>query len=130
MRRRGTTLAELLVAVVLLAISASGIVACVVSSKRNATYAERRAIALAAATSVIERARADAASGTLAVGTVGPVAVSGIPGSASYTCAVALVPGYTDLYDVTVHLTWKEHTRAGERDDAVDLATRLRCPDG
>ena len=129
-RRRGTTLAELLVAVVFLAICVSGIVACLVTSRRNASYSGRRAIALAAATSAIELARADAASGALAEGTGEPVAVPGIPGAASYRCAVSLVPGYSDLFQVTVGVVWKENRRGVERNDSLTLSTWMRSPDG
>ena len=127
-RQRGTTLAELLVAVVFLAVCASGILACLASSRHNAGYAGRRAIALATATSVIEGARSNAANGALVVGTSGPIPVAGIPAPASYICTVALVAGYTDLYEVTVNLTWTESTTRGSRGDSLQLVTRLRSP--
>ena len=129
-RRCGTTLAELLIAVVFLTVCVSGIVACVVSSRRNASYSGRRATALAAAAGVIERASADAANGNLTVGMIGPVDVAGIPAPATYTRTVDLVPGHTCLYEVTVNLTWKEHSPGSERDAGVTLATRLRSPNG
>jgi Tfp pilus assembly protein PilV len=129
-RLRGTTLAELLVAVVFLAVCASGILACMASARHNASYAGRRALALAAATSVIEGARANAEAGTLATGTTGPVPVAGMPPSASYTCTVALVTGYTDLYEVTVNLTWTDEAGHTPRVASLTLATRMRCPDG
>ena len=110
-REWGTTLAELLVAVVFLAVCVSGIVACLVGSKHNASYAGRRAVALAAATSVIERARADARAGSLSLGTSGPVDVAGMPAPASCTCTVTRIGGTTDLYEVAVAVTWKEHPR-------------------
>jgi Tfp pilus assembly protein PilV len=125
-RQRGTTLAELLVAVVFLAVCVSGIVASVASSQRNASYARRRALALATASCEIERARAEGKAGTLAVAAAAPVTISGLPGPGTYTRHVVKSSGYSSLYAVMVTVTWSEPTSSGSRSDSLVLTTLVR----
>ena len=124
---RGTTLTELLVAVVVLGACASIILGAVVTGKSRATYAKRRALALALCCDQIESARSQSLLGNLTAGTtVTPVS---LPGSVSVTVTTvsSLVSGYTNLYQVVSTATWNEGASA--RPDLVTLTTLMRSPD-
>jgi Tfp pilus assembly protein PilE len=129
-RQRGTTLAELLVAVVFMAVCVSGIVASVTSSQRNGSFVRRRALALAEATGEIEKALSEGKAGTLTAKTNAAVTVSGLPGPGQYVRKTQSVSGYTSLYTVIVTVSWSEPTSDGSRDETLILTTVARCEGG
>jgi Tfp pilus assembly protein PilV len=129
-RVRGTTLAELLVAVVFLAACTSAILGCVWSSQTQGGYASRRSAILAAVQAQIYAARAGARSSTLVVGTTTTqVTVSGLQSTVPVVTTVTLVSGYTDLYQVSVTATWTETAGSTTRTDKLTIATNVRSPD-
>lgn len=125
MLRKGTTLAELLVATVFLGICAASILGAVTSSIAHTGQAERRSAALGLAEASIEALRASSISSSPSTGTT--VAIVTLPGgrSGTRTRVTALVGGYTDLYSITVTVAWTETFGT----DSIVLSTLLRAPD-
>jgi type II secretory pathway pseudopilin PulG len=127
---RGTTLVELLIAVVFLAICTSSILACVWNSQTQGTYANRRSAVLAAIQAQIYTARGQARLGSLTPGaTTTPTAVQGLSSSLGVTTTISLWPGYTNLYLVTVSASWTEESRGVNRSDSLSISTLVRAPD-
>lgn len=128
--RRGTTLAELLVAIAFIGVCAGAILACVTSSSTRSTHAKRRAIVLAQLQSEIEQVRSTAKSSSLTTGTVNTTpAMSGFTGTANMSRSITLVSGYTNLYRVLVQMNWTEQTSSGQRSETLLLETNVRAPD-
>jgi type II secretory pathway pseudopilin PulG len=124
-RRKGTTLAELLVATVFLGICAASILGAVTSAIAHTGQAERRSFALGAAEASIEALRASHISSSPSTGST--IDTIPLPGgrSGTRTRVVALVSGYTDLYTVTVTLSWTESFGP----DTITIETLVRAPD-
>lgn len=126
----GTTLVELLVAVVFIGICVSSILACVTTSGKRSVYARRRMLMLAQARSEIERTKASGRTTALTAGSTNTSAVvAGFTGTATLSKTIALISGYTNLYRVTVTVTWTERSVGVSRNDSVSLETWTRSPD-
>lgn len=126
----GTTLVELLVAVVFIGVCVSSILACVTTSGTRAIYARRRMLMLAQARSEIEKTKAQGRTASLtAANTTTSAVVPGFTGTASMAKSVALVTGYTNLYRITVSITWTERGVGTSRSDSLSLETWTRSPD-
>ncbi len=127
---RGTTLAELLVAVVFLGVCVTSILACVTSSQEKATYAKRRAMVLGLLTDQMELARTSVLQNTIVAGvnTTNPT-LTGLESAVTLTQTVVLVGGYTTLYSVTVTATWTEQMPNYTRAETMTLQTYVRLTD-
>ena len=126
----GTTLVELLVAVVFIGICVSSIVSCVTNSAARSVYARRRILILGQARSALENSKSTAKTSALTPGTTfSVVSVSGFSGSATLTKTISLVSGYTNLYKVNVSITWTEKALGMNRSDSMTMETWMRAPD-
>jgi len=119
--RAGTTLAEVLVSASFLAVVASALLASTTQAHSRAARAERRLAALCEAKTQIAAYRSQAMSSALSAGTSSSnVTLAAIPSSVTLAKTVSVVGGYTNLFNVTVTLTWT--------DDSVSLQTYVRAP--
>jgi Tfp pilus assembly protein PilV len=129
-RLGGTTLVELLVAVVFIGICVSSLIACVETSNKRDVYARRRILMLAQARASLEASRAAARTAALTPGvtTANPV-TAGFTGTASLIKTITLASGYSNLYKVNVQINWSEPAQGMNRADSLVLETWLRAPD-
>lgn len=126
-KTRGTSLVEILIAVVFLAVCASAILDAVWTGNLQASYAMRRTRVMGLLQDQLESLRGYAASGSLATATasasttppgfVGPVSISG---------TIHLETNSLTLYDVTVTATWTEEGSFGTRTDTASLSTVIK----
>ena len=125
-KRLGTTLVELAVAVVFLAVCTTAILECVTGSQVRTSYLQRRSAALGAAQDKVAKIRSTGARVALTPGTTVESAGSEI----SVSQTISLVPTYSDLYDVTVQASWAdgERLRGAARTDTITLRTYVRAP--
>ena len=130
-RLGGTTLVELLVAVVFIGICVSSIVTCVTNAAARSVYGRRRILMLAQARAAIESSKASAKSSSLSTGTFISAlsGIQGFTGTATMTKTVNLVTGYTNLYKVNVTISWTEKALGINRSDSLVLETWMRAPD-
>jgi type II secretory pathway pseudopilin PulG len=130
-RLDGTTLVELLVAVVFIGICVSSIVSCVTNAAARAVYARRRILMLGQARSAIESSRSTARTTALTTGA--PIfilsGIAGFTGTATMTKTTTLVSGYTNLYKVNVTINWTEKALGINRPDSIVMETWMRAPD-
>jgi Tfp pilus assembly protein PilV len=126
----GTTLVELLVAVVFIGICVSALVACVSAGDKSSTNGRRRILMLAQARTEIEKSRSLARAAALSPSVVSyNAATSGFTGSATLSKQTTLISGYTNLYKVTVTISWVERSYGVSRNDSLTLETWMRAPD-
>lgn len=124
-RRGGTTLAEVLVSASFLAAVASAVLASTTQAHSRAARAERRLAALCQAKTEVAQYRSQAASGALSSGTSSQgITLSAIPGPVTVAKTVGLVASYTNLFSVTVNVTWLE----GSQSESVSIQTYVRAP--
>jgi type II secretory pathway pseudopilin PulG len=149
--RRGTTLAELLVAVAFAGAAVASILATAVYASKLSRTSQERAIALSMAQETIETARKEARSALLVPGTqdtvytkdglvyiitaadvipvLAPLVVNtGIDGDVTVTRDVQPVPGTTGLYKVTATATWPSHDGGSVGRTKMILETYMRSP--
>jgi hypothetical protein len=108
----------------------SAIIACVTNSGTRSVYTRRRILMLAAARTELEKTKAAGRTLALVVGnTTTPVVATGFTGSATLAKSISLIAGYTNLYKVTVSITWVEKTGGPNRNDSLTLETWMRSPD-
>lgn len=131
MRLGGTTLVELLVAVVFIGICVSPIVTCVTNAAARAVYARRRILMLGQARPAIETSKATARTSALTPGSQVFVlsGISGFTGTATMTKTITIVAGYTSLYKVNVTINWTEKALGINRSDSMVMETVMRAPD-
>ena len=115
-KQRGTSLAELLVAIIFIASCAGAILGSVSGSVQRSGYAKRRALALSQAKSTIESLRST-------------VSLTGFGGPVAQTRVISAISGHTNLFRVNVRITWADRGGGGSRSDDLTLETILRCPD-
>ncbi len=128
---RGTTLAELLVAVVLLGAAASVLLRSATTAQDRATYSKHRAIISSALRDLISTAHSYAYSGYLSSGSkVSTLVVQGIENPVTITGTATLISGYTSLYLITATATWDEISPYGDRHETMTFSTYVRVPDG
>ena len=124
MRTRGSTLVEILIAVVFMAVAAGALLDAVWTSNAVSTYSVRRSRVLAALRDSLETARGTAFAGTLIVGvTTVNLSLAGIPKPVSVTTTIAFRATSMTLYDVTAEAVWYEETTGRVRTDTLSLAT-------
>jgi type II secretory pathway pseudopilin PulG len=152
-RQSGTTLAELLVAIAFAGVATASILATTVHATRTARLAEERGIALSLAQESIENARKEARSLSLTEGSQDmvytkdgevylvtaydvnlvpspPVTNTGIDGDVIVNREVALEPGTTDLFRVTVQATWPSRYSGSSGRTSLTLETYVRRSSG
>ena len=130
LRLGGTTLVELLVAVVFIGICVSSIVSCVTNAAARSVYARRRILVLGQARTQIEQCRSTAKTSALTPGTtVLPMAITGFTGTPTMTKTITLISGYTNLYKVNISISWTEKSLGANRTDTVVMETWMRAPD-
>jgi Tfp pilus assembly protein PilV len=130
LRLDGTTLVELLVAVVFIGICVGSIVNCVTNAAARSVYGRRRILMFSVVRSEIERAKASAKSAALTPGTTFfSVSMAGFTGSGTETKTIALISGYTNLYKVNISITWTEKALGINRSDLMTMETWTRAPD-
>jgi Tfp pilus assembly protein PilV len=129
-RLDGTTLVELLVAVVFIGICVTAIVNSVTNAGSRAVYGRRRILMLSVARAELERAKSTAKTTALTPGTTFfSVNAAGFTGTGTETKTIALISGYTNLYKVTVSIAWTEKALGINRSDSLALETWVRAPD-
>jgi Tfp pilus assembly protein PilV len=121
-RRRGTSLIELLVAIVFLSVCVVPMLRMVVANQMRSNEAAARGIALAMAQDEIclQRRTAKTTRPTVGTTTQTQEGVAGLKHAAKMTVVTKAVAGLPDLYEVTVRVDY---------DDAghfVRLSTKLR----
>lgn len=85
---------------------------------------------LAVARSEIEKSKSLARNAALSTSPVTYNATTaGFTGSATLTKSTTLISGYTNLYKVTVTISWVERSYGVSRNDSVTLETWMRAPD-
>lgn len=122
-RRRGITLIELLVTVVILGVTAPGIVLASGTAARIGRTAQRRATAQVLAVAAIENTRNDCRNGALAVGTT-TTTYNGLKLGAFTVQRVVTISGTVGTCEVTV--SWKDTRGAGVITDSLQLGTAMR----
>lgn len=129
-KQRGTSLAELLVAIIFIASCAGAILGSVSGSVQRSGYAKRRSLALSQAKSTIETLRSTGRTTALAPGTqVTAVTIPGFGGPVAQTRVISAIAGHTNLFRVNVRIAWADRGGGGSRSDDLTLETILRCPD-
>lgn len=129
-RLNGTTLVELLVAVVFIGICVSSIVGSVTNAAARAVYARRRILILGQARNALEQCKATAKKSALTPGTTINIwSPTGFTGTATCTQTITLISGYTNLYKVNETVTWTEKALGINRSDSMVLETWMRAPD-
>ena len=124
MRTRGSTLVEILIAVVFMAVAAGALLDAVWTSNAVSTYSIRRSRILATLRDALETARGTASAGTLIVGvTTVNLSLVGIPEPVSVTTTIAFRATSMTLYDVTAEAVWYDETTGRVRTDTLSLAT-------
>jgi len=130
-RLDGTTLVELLVAVIFIGICVSSIITCVTNAAARSVYARRRVLILGQVRSAIEQSKSTAKTSALTAGTtISVISVPGLTGNATMTKTVTVVSGYTNLYKVNVTASWTEKALGINRSDSMVMETWMRAPDG
>ena len=129
-RLNGTTLVELLVAVVFIGICVSAILSCVTNAAARSVYARRRVLILGQVRTAIEQSRATARTTALAPGnSISVLSIPGFTGSATMTKTTSLVAGYTNQYKVNVTVNWTEKALGINRSDSMVMEAWMRAPD-
>lgn len=125
-RLGGSSLIELLIAVIFLGIGATTIVSAVSTGATRALYAKHRETALALVQNQIDAVRITSRTSSLTVGTtVTTGGASNIPAGVTVTTTISLVSGYTNLYDVAITATWPEKSKT----DSLKVETYVRAID-
>lgn len=146
----GTTLAELIVAIVITASTAGGILAATTTSVQRIRNTNLRAIAFNAAVDQVECARVSARQGVLVEGTrtitvtpgSSPVASGqALPGdhlpsvtagnfgaTLKITRTVTLEAGATDVYRVSASADWTPASQTATGSTSLAVETTMRCP--
>lgn len=120
---------ELLMAVVLLSICATAIISAVGQTSKRASLAAEKALILAEAQNWMETTRAKAKLRTIIPGTGSTVmTITGVPFSVTRATSVALAAGYTDLYNVSVTMTWNANTTR-DQSGKILLESKVVSPD-
>lgn len=129
--RRGFTLAEVLVAVVFLAICASSILACVTTtSQRIKEVAQREQVLGYTVTQIETLAASIRRSVPTPSTTVVNATLNEIPKQVSCERKVELVSGTSDLYLIDVKTTWTATSSAVNPTRVLRLTTYVRSPYG
>jgi len=124
-KRRGTTLAEVLVSASFLAVVASALLTCTTQAHTRAAKAERRLAALCKAKAEIATYRSQALSGALSTGASSSgITLSAIPGPVTLIRKTTAVAGYANLFSLTITLNWLE----GSQTESTSLQTYVRAP--
>jgi type II secretory pathway pseudopilin PulG len=149
--KRGTTLAELLVALAFAGVAAAAIIGATTQASKLSRQAKERAVALTLAQESLESARRDAKAGVLAEGAQDtlftdtgevfiidiygvnpvpspPVTNQGIKGDVTVTRTVEAEPGSVELYRVTAIATWNSPDAVSPGQTTLKLETLMRCP--
>lgn len=126
--RRGTSLVEIMVALVFIAIVSGALLDAVARAGRNSEYAVRRSQALSLLQQRIEQVRADASGGSISTATINWTATPhGMTEPVNYSIGITARAGSTsDLFDVVGTATWQEVRRAGTRSDQATIWTIVR----
>lgn len=120
---------ELLMAVVLLSICAAAILNGVTLTGKRASLAAQKALILNEAQNWMESTKAKGKLRTLVAGTSSvSLSITGVPFQVQRNTSIALVPGYTDLYDVSCTMQWNGNTTADQK-GAVTLQSKVVSPD-
>jgi Tfp pilus assembly protein PilV len=130
LRLGGTTLVELLVAVVFIGICVSSIVSCVTNAAARSVHAKRRILILGQVRSAMESTKATAKTSALTTGpTFFVLTMPGFTGSATMSKTITLQSGYTNLYRVNITVNWTEKALGINRSDSMVMETMMRAPD-
>lgn len=120
---------ELMLAVLLLSICASAIIQAVSQTGKRANMAGQKALILVEAQNWIENCRAKGKLRTLVAGTSSvQIAVTGVPFPVTRTTSISLVSGYTDLFKVSVTMSWNANTTA-DQSGSLTLESKVISPD-
>lgn len=120
---------ELLMAVLLLSICATAIISAIGQTGKRASMAAEKTLILAEAQNWMESTKAKGKMRTLVAGTSNvQIAVPGVPFPVNRSTTIALAAGYTDLYCVSVTMSWDPNT---SRDQAgsLTLESKVISPD-
>lgn len=146
----GTTLAELIVAIVITASTAGGILAATTTSIHRINNTNLRAIAFNAAVDQVECTRVAARQGVLAAGTrtitktpgntptatgqtlsgdhVPSITAGNFGATLTITRTVTLESGASDVYRVTVTADWTPSSQTATGSTNLTIETSMRCP--
>jgi type II secretory pathway pseudopilin PulG len=128
-RAHGTTLVELLVALVFLGLTVSAMLTSIASAQSRADLAKQRAIALGVAEDDLAAARSSANKGVIAPGTTTTTkSIAGMP-TLTIKRVVVLAAGFIDLYNVTTTVSFTRSVFRVNRTESIVLATMMRVPD-
>lgn len=129
-KKRGTTLVEVMVALVFLGICASTLLAAVNRSQITASVAQDRLAAFSLAQAQIQAIRATARTAALSPGiTASSATVPTISTQVAVTKTITAVPGYSDLFKVQIQATWGDSSNPTRAGRAV-VSTIMRAPSG
>ncbi len=130
-RLRATTLIELLVVVVFLGVATGIVLQAASRTAGDARYAERRFQILKYAQSQLDAVRSSGKTASLTPGTTTTTfTIASLDTSVTLTQTIALVTGYTSLYQVTEACSWLELPfGGGTRSDTLTLAAYVQAPD-
>ena len=127
-RRRGTTLAEILVAAAFLGVCSAALTDTAQQAVANIARTERRAIALAALQNRLE-VQTQVAQGTSTLPNVILTSIT-LPGKA--LCSLKTTPSwsaYSGVAKIVGTATWIENKGARFYTEKITIETYVRCPD-
>ncbi len=116
-------------AVLLLSICATAIISAVGQTGKRASLSAEKTLILAEAQNWMETTRAKGKLRTLFAGTSNTnISVTGVPFTVNRATSIALAPGYTDLYDVRVTMSWDANTTR-DQSGRIVLESKVVSPD-
>jgi len=120
---------ELMIAVLILSICASAIIRAITQTGKRSSMSAEKALILAEAQNWMEGVRAKGKARTLVAGTSNvSIAITGVPFQVTRSTTIALSPGYTDLYDVSVRMSWNPNL-GREMSGELVLESKVVSPD-
>ena len=120
---------ELLMAVLLLSICATAIISAISQTGKRASMAAEKTLILAEAQNWMESSKAKGKMRTLVAGNTSvQLTITGVPFPVTRATSIALVGGYTDLYRVSVTMTWNANTTR-DQSGTLTLESKVVSPD-